>query len=81
MEGGPPPTTVDTLVTGMPPPTAEERPTPYKGWALQHGGQTPVSPQLKTNSPPSPPSIQIFMFIAVVTAMATCTVSVKKTTS
>ena len=38
-----------------PSPTAKEGPTPYKGWALQQGGQSPFSPQLKTNSPPSPP--------------------------
>ena len=42
-----------------PSPTAKEGPTPYKGWALQQGGHTPVSPQLKTNYPLSyiPPFI------------------------
>ena len=38
-----------------PSPTAKEGPTPYKGWALQQGGHSSFSPQLKTNSPPSPP--------------------------
>ena len=35
-------------------PTAKGGPTLHGGWAYLHGGQSPISPQLKTNVPPRP---------------------------
>ena len=35
-------------------PTAKGGPTLHGGWAYLHGGQSPISPQLKTNVPPPP---------------------------
>ena len=34
-------------------PTAKEGPTPYKGWALQHGGHTPISLEYQIQPPPT----------------------------
>ena len=36
-----------------PSPTAKEGPTPYKGWALQHGGHTPFSLEYQIQPSPS----------------------------
>ena len=49
------------------PPTAQGGSTPYRGWAYLHGGQSPFSPQLKTNFAPPCPSLP--PLLAVVTAM------------
>ena len=49
------------------PPTAHVGSTPYMGWAHLHGGQSPFSPQLKTNFAPPCPSLP--PLLAVVTAM------------
>ena len=35
-------------------PTAKGGPTLHGGWAYLHGGQSPISPQLKTNVLPPP---------------------------
>ena len=50
-------------------PTAKEGPTPYKGWALQHGGHTPISLEYQIQPPPTTVDTLVTGMIIIIWAL------------